>query len=353
MTLWKFSQIILCPVSLVFWIYYKFLWRYDLKKNTFLSFITIIILFLSFAGCGKNEKTFFSIATGSTGGTYYPVGGALAQILNQHVPETSAAAQTGNASVANCNLIRTHEIESALAQNNVAYWAYTGTEIFSDEAPAKNVNAIASLYPETIQIVAKKSSGIKSVYDLKDKRVVVGAPGSGTEIDARKILAAHGLTYDDIKEDFLDFSGASQRLKDNQADAAFQTAGFPTSSIIDLSATADIVLVPIDENVMQELIDENKYYTKAIVPAGTYAGVDQDTPTLNLMAMWIVDADQPSQLIYKFTEALWEHRDQLEKVHDKCKEITLETALDGLGIPIHPGAEKYYKEVSHPKLGSL
>ena len=319
-----------------------------MKRFKILSVIAVILPLLMIFGCGKEKKTFFSIATGGTGGTYYPVGGALAQIISLHVPNISAAAQTGNASKANCNLIRTHEIESALTQNNVAYWAYTGTEFFEKQGPAKNLRGIASLYPETIQIVARKSANINSIGDLKGKRVVVGAPGSGTEIDARKILTAHGITYDDIDEDFLNFSGATQKLKDGQADAAFQTAGYPTSSIIDLAATADIVLVPIADDMADNLIDENKYYTKAVIPAGTYKGIDVDVPTVSLMAIWAVDGDQPTERIYEITKALWENRAELEKVHDKCKEITFDTALDGMGIPLHPGAEKYYREKEHP-----
>ena len=321
-----------------------------MKRLTMVSLILVLTLSLVFIGCSKKEKTFFSIATGSTGGTYYPVGGAMAQIISQYIPNISAAAQTGNASKANCNLIRTHEIESALAQNNVGYWAYKGTEFFEEQGAAENLRGIASLYREVIQIVALKSANISKIEDLKGKRVVVGAPGSGTEIDARKILTAHGITYDDIKEDFLDFSGATQRLKDKQADAAFLTAGYPTSSVIDLSATADIVLVPINEQMIGKLMTESEYYTKAVIPAGTYTDIEVDVPTVSLMAVWIVDAEQSTDLVYNITKALWEHRDELEKVHDKCKEITFDTALDGLGVPLHPGAEKYYREMSHPKL---
>ena len=321
-----------------------------MKKLNMLLLIMMVSLLLAISGCGRKEKTFFSIATGNTGGTYYPVGGALAQIVSVHVPGISAAVQTGNASKANCNLIRTHEIESALTQNNVAYWAYKGTEFFEDQGPAENLRGIASLYPEVIQIVARKSANINSISDLKGKRVVVGAPGSGTEIDARKILAAHGITYDDIKEDFLDFSGATQRLKDGQADAAFQTAGYPTSSIIDLASTADIVLVPIADDMADKLIAESEYYTKAVIPAGTYKGIDVDVPTVSLMAIWAVDADESEERIYQITKALWENRAELEKVHDKCKEITFDTALDGIGVPLHTGAEKYYREKAHPKI---
>lgn len=201
----------------------------------------------------------------------------------------------------------------------MAYWAYKGTEIFAGEEPVDNLRAIASLYSETIQIVARKSANIGKISDIKGKRVVVGAPGSGTEIDARKILAAHGISYNDIKEHFLDSGGAAQRLKDGQADAAFVAAGYPTSSVIDLSATADIVLVPIEPEMIDKLIAESQYYTKTVIPGKTYRGIDVPVPTLNLMALWVVDSNQPAELIYKFTKALWEHRDELEKVHDIAK----------------------------------
>jgi len=318
------------------------------KRSKVLSLAMVLVLSIVIVNCGREDRVFFSITTGGVGGTYYPIGGALAQILRNNVPDVSTTAQTGNASVANCNLIRSHEIQSALTQNNVAYWAYTGTERFADQKPAENLRAIASLYRETIQIVARKSAKISQISDMRGKRIIVGAPGSGTEIDARKILAAHGITYDDIKEDFLDFSGATQRLKDNQADAAFLTAGYPTSSVIDLSATANIVLVPIEADMIDKLMAESGYYTRATIPAGTYAGIDVDIPTVTLMAIWAVDADESTDLVYKITKALWENRDDLEKVHDKCKEITFDTALDGLGVPLHPGAEKYYREMSHP-----
>ena len=318
-----------------------------MKRFSILPLIMAALLLLTVVDCSREESTRFYIATGSTGGTYYPVGTALAQIVSLHIPGMRAEAQTGNASKANCDLIRTHEIESALTQNNVAYWAYTGTEFFEQQGRVENLRGIASLYPEVIQIVTRKSENINSISDLKGKRVVVGASGSGTEIDARKILDAHGITYDDIEENFLDFSGAIQRLRDGLADAAFQTAGYPTLSITDLAATEDIVLVPIEDDTISKLIAKNRYYTKAVIPAGTY-GIDADVPTVGLMAIWAVDASQPTERIYQITKALWEHRSELEKVHEKCKEITLETALDGIGIPVHPGAEKYYREKAHP-----
>ncbi|MCD6167955.1 MAG: TAXI family TRAP transporter solute-binding subunit [Caldisericia bacterium] len=294
------------------------------------------------------KKVFFGIATGGTGGTYFPVGGAIAQVVSNFADydnvDVVATAQTSGASVANCNLIGKHEIESAFAQNNVVYWAYTGTEIFKDKEPIKNLRVIASLYPETIQIVALKKSGIKTVEDLKGKKVAVGDVGSGTEVDARTILNLHGITYDDIDEQYMSFSEATDALKDERIDAAFVTAGYPTSSIVSLATTKDIVLVNITPEMVQKLVKEVPYYAPATIPAGTYKGQDEDVTTVTCLAQWVCDADLDEDLVYNVTKALWEHRDFVEKVHAKGKDITLETALDGVAIPLHPGAEKYYKE---------
>ncbi len=241
----------------------------------------------------------------------------------------------------------------------MAHWAYSGTGIAAFKGkPVKNLRGIASLYPEAIQIVATKASGIKSVSDLRGKRVVVGAPGSGTEVDARIILGVHGITYEDIEEDFLGFSEAVQRIKDNQADAAFVTAGFPTSSIIDLATTHATTIVSISEDKLKELVKDYPYYARAIIPGGTYPGVDQPAVTVATPALWLVDSEVPEELVYKVTKALWERQvvlrraektlmsgaEHMARIHAKGKDVTLDTALDGMGIPLHPGAEKYYRE---------
>ena len=317
-----------------------------LKNKTILVLVLAISIVIGMFSFGiAAEKTFIAIATGGTGGTYYPLGGALAQMLSNNVEGLIVTAQTGNASRANCNLISRGQIETGFSQANVTYWSYIGAGIYKDEPILTNLRGIASLYPETIHIIATKASGIKTIEDLKGKKVGVGAPNSGTAADAEIILKAHGITFDDIKADFIDFNEVAQRLVDGQIDAGFTTAGFPTSSIIDIATKRDMVLVPISAEKMKELVEAIPYYGATVIPGGLYKGVDKDVPALATPALWICDAKLSPTLVYKMTKALWEHRDVLEKVHSQGKNITLETALGGMGLPLHPGAELYYKEV--------
>jgi len=317
-----------------------------LKSKTILILVLAISLVMGMLSFGMAaERQFVAIATGGTGGTYYPLGGALAQMLSNNVEGLIVTAQSGNASVANCNLISRGQIETGFSQANTTYWCYTATGILEGKEPIKNLRGIASLYPETIHIVATKASGINTIEDLKGKKVGVGAPNSGTAADAEIILNAHGITFDDIQADFLSFNEVAQRLIDGQIDAGFTTAGFPTSSIINIATKRDIVLIPISAEKIKELCDAIPYYGATVIPGGLYKSVDEDVPALATPALWVCDAKLSPTLVYKMTKALWEHRDVLEKVHSQGKNITLETAIDGIGIPLHPGAELYYKEV--------
>jgi len=329
-----------------------------LKKKYALLYITAVLaLSMVFASPAFAAKKFFAVATGGTGGTYYPLGGALAQALSSKIPDLIVTAQSGNASTANLNLIRSHGIESAFVQNNTAYEAYTGTAQFKDN-PVKNVRGIASLYPEVIQIVTLKSSGIKTVKDLKGKRVVPGDRGSGTAVDAENILKSADMTFKDFGElDWLSFSGISQRMKDGQADAGFITAGIPTSSVMELTSQTDIAILSIDDKLIKKITDTWPFYAKVTIPAGTYRGQDAAVNTVAVMAQWVVDADIPDDIVYQLTVALWEKGTYvlqkteapsaasiMGQVHAKGKDVTIETALDGMAIPLHPGAAKYYKE---------
>jgi hypothetical protein len=323
-----------------------------LKKKWLLAVLSILfVLTLVFAGQVFAAKKFFAITTGGTGGTYYPLGGLLAQALTERVPDVVVTGQAGNASVANCNLIRAHQIESAFVQNNVAFSAYEGKDQFAGK-PVKNLRGIASLYPETIQIVARAGSGIKSMKDIKGKKLIPGDRGSGTEVDTLNVLAAHGLTYKDFAGvDWLGFSGAAQRLQDKQADITFTTAGWPTAAITELAMSTNIVLVPIEEAMINKITKTHAFYSKVVIPKGTYKGMNSDVATITTMAQWVVDAQVPDELVYSLTKALWEKgkdglsgADIMAKVHAKGKDVQLKTALSGMAIPLHPGAEKYYRE---------
>ena len=310
-----------------------------------ISIFIICTLVLAFSINGVSQQKFLAIATGGTGGTYYPLGGALAQLLSNKVEGLIVTAQTTGASIANCNLIARHQIETAFSQANTTYWSYTATGLQEGQEAIANLRGIASLYPETIHIVATKASGVKAIKDLKGKRVGVGAPNSGTEADARIILNAHGLTYDDLNVDYLDFNEVADRLIDGQIDAGFVTAGYPTSSIINIATIRDLVLVPVDREVSEKLIEEIPYYGLTEIPLGMYKGVDEPVLSLATPALWIGDSQLDPTLVYKMTKALWENIDILAVVHAQGKNITLDTALSGMAIPLHPGAELYYKEI--------
>jgi TRAP transporter TAXI family solute receptor len=322
------------------------------KKKRLLVVLSILIaLTLVFAGNSFAQKKFFAIATGGTGGTYYPLGGLLAQALTERVPNVVVTGQAGNASVANCNLIKDHQIESAFVQNNVAYSAYEGKDQFAGK-PVKNLRGIASLYPETIQIVARADSGVTSLKNMKGKKLIPGDRGSGTEVDTLNILTAHGLTYKDFAGvDWLGFSGASQRLQDKQADVTFTTAGWPTAAITELAMSTNIVLVPIEEAMINKITKTHAFYSKVVIPKGTYKGMTTDVATITTMAQWVVDEQVPEELVYNLTKALWEKgkdgqsgADVMAKVHAKGKDVQLKTALSGMAIPLHAGAAKYYRE---------
>ena len=309
-------------------------------------FMLVIVIFLIFSlGTNALAQKFIAIATGGTGGTYYPLGGALAQLLSNKVEGLVVTAQTSGASIANCNLISRHQIETAFSQANTTYWSYTATGLQAGQEPITNLRGIASLYPETIHIVATKASGVKTIADLKGKRVGVGAPNSGTEADARIILNAHGLTYDDMSIDYIDFNEVADRLIDGQIDAGFVTAGYPTSSIINIATIRDLVLVPVDREVAEKLVEEIPYYGITEIPAGIYTGVEEPVLALATPALWICDSQLDPTLVYKMTKALWENLDILVQVHAQGKNINLDTALAGMAIPLHPGAELYYKEI--------
>jgi uncharacterized protein len=307
-------------------------------------------------------KQFFAIATGGTGGTYYPLGGVLAQALTTKVPDVIVTAQSGNASTANLNLIRSGGIESAFVQNNTAFQAFYGTDQFVNN-PVKNVRGIASLYPEVIQIVTLQEANIKTITDLKGKRVIPGDRGSGTAVDAENILKSVGMTFQDFGSlDWLSFAGISQRMQDKQADAGFVTAGIPTSSVMELVSSTPISILQLEDALIKKIVDTYPFYAKVTIPANTYTNQDKPVNTVAVMAQWVCAAEVDEELIYTITKALWEPgfhvlrkkegqpepapagAEIMAQAHAKGKDVTLETALAGMAIPLHPGAERYYRE---------
>ena len=304
-----------------------------------LIFSTVLLV-----GCGgSGSNKFINIATGGTAGTYYPIGGAMAEILNKAIPGMNASAQSTGATVANINMLKEGSVDLAIVQNDITYYAVNGTEMFKDKK-VENLRGIASLYPETCQIVTLESTGIKSVADLKGKRVAVGAAGSGAEANARQILEAYGITYDDIDEQYLSFGEAASALKDGNVDAAFVTAGFPTAAVQDITSQNKVRLLPIESDKADALIAKYPFYTKTTIPAGTYAGFDEAVPGISVRALLVATDKVDEALGYDITKALFDNLDKLQAAHSAAKQITKESAKDGMSIDLNAGAARYYKE---------
>ncbi|AOY76495.1 TAXI family TRAP transporter solute-binding subunit [Clostridium formicaceticum] len=326
-----------------------------MKKFKSISMLLVCLLLVTVlvVGCGSDNATGgegdapsrLAVATGGTTGVYYPLGGAFASIISENVDGASANAESTGASVENVNLLNFGNVDFALVQNDISYYAFNGIEMFDDQEPMDNLRGLATLYPETIQIVADASAGINSVEDLRGKRVAVGAPGSGTEANARQILAAYGLTYDDIQADYLSFGEAADNLKDGHVQAAFVTAGTPTAAITDLATTHNINLVSVSSDIAQTLIADYPYYAEVVIPAGTYRNQDEDVHAVAVMAMLAVRADLSEDLVYDITKALFENLDTLSAAHARGGDVNLDTALDGMSLEIHPGAQRYFDEV--------
>ena len=315
------------------------------SRLSILSVLLVAVISL-IAGCGGDsagEKKFLNIATGGTAGTYYPIGGAMAEILNNNIQGMNASAQSTGATVANINMLKEGSVDLAIVQNDITYYAANGVEMFKDKKVG-NLTGIATPDPETCQIVTLESTGIKSIADLKGKRVAVGAMGSGAEANARQILEAYGITYDDIDEQFLSFSEAASALKDGNVDAAFVTAGYPTAAVQDIASQNKVRLLPIDADKADALIAKYPFYTKVVIPAGTYAGFEEEVPGISVMAMLVCTDKVDEQLGYDITKALFSNLDRIKAAHSVGKLITKEGAMEGMPIQMNAGAEKFFKE---------
>lgn len=302
-------------------------------------FLILTCLILLVAGCGNDKQIFLNIATGGTAGTYYPIGGSIADILNKS--NLNAAAQSTGASVANINMLRDNQVELAIVQNDITYYAINGVEMFKESGKVEGLTAIASLYPETCQFVVRQDSGITSIDQLKGKSVAVGAAGSGAEANARQILESYGITYEDVNEQFLSFAEGAYALKDKTVDAAFVTAGFPTAAVQDVAAQNPINVLTIDEVHAKILAEKYPFYTQTVIPANTYAGQANDVKSVAVMAILVANNKVDDKIGEQVTKAIFDNLERLHNAHAAAKAITKESALDGLEfITINPGAKK-------------
>jgi TRAP transporter TAXI family solute receptor len=321
-----------------------------MKSKRFVIWSVVLLLAVALAipagTVDAAKRRYVSIASGWVTGAYFPMAGAISRIAWKHLKDDGikVTAESSGASVANAKLIGSGDTDFAILQNDIASYAYHGKKGMFDE-PIKDLLGVCTLFPEHVQLVARKDANIKSVGDLKGKKVAIGPVGSGTTENAKQILEAWGLSVEDLaKAEQLTASQSADYIKDGRLDAAFFTVAVGAAVIMDTALIVDVDIVPITGDNVDKLIKKYPFYAQQMVPAKTYKGNDTDIPTVSVMAMLAARADLEADIVYKIIDAMYSDLDQLKKAHAKFKDISMEKGLVGMGIPLHPGAEKFFKE---------
>ncbi|MDO5095061.1 MAG: TAXI family TRAP transporter solute-binding subunit [Peptostreptococcaceae bacterium] len=332
--------------------------KFFLKKG--FAFTLALLLGLSASGCGNQNAQNtnegenkpsqaltnngdYVFVTGGTSGTYYPLGGAIASIVNKKNSDAgfNISVNSSGASKENIVLISKGEADFAIVQNDVADYAQKGEVLF--DASVSGLATVASIYPEVVQVVVAADSGINTIADLKGKNVSIGDAGSGVEANAIQVLDAYGLSVEDIKVNRLSFKESAGAFKDGAIDAFFVTAGVPNTAITELALTRSLKLLNIDGDEAKALIEQYPFYTNIIIPKDVYK-TSEDVSTIGVRAIIICREDLKEEEVYLFTKALYESLDELGSAHAKGKEFKLEEAIDGVTVPLHPGAKKFFVE---------
>lgn len=311
-----------------------------MKKT--IAVVAALAFMLSICSCAFAEK-YISIGTGSVTGVYYPLGGALSSIISRTVKGYTCTAESTGGAVENAGLIINGELDIGFVAASTLYDAQHGLNSFAGTNGTK-IQACFSFFPEVVQILSV-DSGIKTVEDLKGKRVAVGSAGSGTEVMARAILGIYGMSYDDIKEDYLGFGDAASGLKDGTCDAAFTWAGIPTASVMELCATHTISMISFSDEELEKLMTVSSYCVPAQITKETYPKMYEEAQSFSIPAIICVNADMDEQFVYDFMVAVFDNMELLAQTHERGADLSLETALDGLeGAVLHPGAERFFRE---------
>ncbi len=287
-------------------------------------------------------QQFINILTGGTSGVYYPLGNALSAIYAKAMPDTRVTVQATKASVENLNLLQAGRGEVAFTLGDSLSFAARGDEEMGFPKPLDKLRTLAAIYPNYIQIVASRDFGIKTLADLKGKRVSVGAPKSGTEVNARTVFAAAGLTYDDMSVQYLPFGESVELMKNRQLDATLQSAGLGVASIRDLASSVPITVVSVPDTMVAKIDDPA--FIAATIPAGTYDGQTETVPTVAINNYLVTREGLADDEVYALTRAMFENLDDMVAAHSAAKAISLEKAAQKPPVPLHPGAERYYRE---------
>ena len=306
-----------------------------------LSVLLVLAMVFSLAACGG--ATVMTMGTGSPTGTYYAYGGIVSQYITNNAGVKANAVSTGG-SKDNIQGIDSGDYQLGTVQSDVMHYAWNGTRSFEKDGKIGTFRTVAGLYAEAVQLVTVNPD-IQSVSDLKGKKVSIGAPGSGVYFNAVDVLCAAGLTVEDITPQYQNFDESADALKDNKIDAAFIVAGAPTPAITELSMTnANVRIVPIDGDIAQKLMKDNTFYSVYNIPAGTYKNQSAAISTVTVKATLIVSADAAEDVVYNLTAAIFDNMDAIAKEHAKGTELSLKNATEGLTVPFHAGAAKYFKE---------
>jgi uncharacterized protein len=300
---------------------------------------------IAVAELGYSAETLITILTGSTNGVYYPLGTTLSSIFTKAIPGANVTAQATHGSVENLRLLEAGDGELAFTLGDTLADAWAGNKEAGFDAPLRKLRAIARIYPNFIQIVASDRSGIKALTDLKGKRVSVGAKGSGTELNAIAIFGAAGFSFSDLaKVDYSPFGSSVRLVIEGSLDATLQSAGLGVESIRHLLASGEARLIPIPAEVVAKT--GSPVYIAATIPANTYGGQNEDVPTASIPNFLVTRAGVSDDVTYLMTKSLFDHLDQLVQTHPAAKDISVQTATNGLPIPLDPGAERYYRQTA-------
>ena len=317
-----------------------------MKMKKLFSVLLVLTMVLALAACGGSGSSGgaskMTMGTGGTSGTYYAFGGVLSQYIKNNAGIDVTVVST-DGSKANIESIDSGDYQLGTVQSDVMAYAWEGTRSFEDSGKIDSFRVVGGLYAESVQLITMDPE-IKSVADLKGKAVSIGAPGSGVYFNAMDVLAAAGLTEADIKPQYQSFADSTDALKDGKIDAAFIVAGAPTAAITELCTTNSAYLVPIDGEVADKLMADSPYYTTYTIPAGTYAGQDEDVVTVTIKATLIVSADASEDDVYNLTKAIFDNTEAIAAENGKGAELSVENATSGMTAPFHAGAAKYFAE---------
>ena len=313
-----------------------------MKMKKMLAIVLALTMALSLAACGSGGSAKMTMGTGGTSGTYYAFGGVLGQYIKNNAGIDVTVVST-DGSKANIESIDSGDYQLGTVQSDVMAYAWAGSRSFEANGKINSFRVVAGLYAEAVQLVTMNPD-IKSVADLKGKSVSIGAPGSGVYFNAMDVLAAAGLTENDIKAQYQSFADSTDALKDGKIDAAFIVAGAPTAAITELCTTNSAYLVPIDGDIAAKLMADCAFYTSYVIPAGTYAGQTEDVTTVTVKATLIVAASASEDDVYNLTKAIFDNVDAIAAENGKGKELSIENATSGMAAPFHAGAAKYFAE---------